>query len=99
MEDPTGMLGDHIRDASAGDLANGSKTKAGHWHFKSCFESSIFLPVATEKNVGMRCCKRWAPQRSAELKDRCVLTRYLAKALLSYIILCCVGRHTHNLCE
>lgn len=37
MEVPTGMLGDHIRDANAGDstglLASGSKTKARHRHF------------------------------------------------------------------
>lgn len=32
MAVPTGMLGDHIRDANAGD-SRGSKTKARHWHF------------------------------------------------------------------
>lgn len=103
MEDPTGMLGDRIRDASAGDWRScwltAAKQRRGAGIFKGCFESSIFLPVATEKNVGTRGCKRWAPQRSAELKDRWVLTRYLAKALLSYIMLCCAGRHTRKLCE
>lgn len=46
MDDPTGMLGDHIREANAGDsrglLASGSKTKQGTGILKAARLVNIF---------------------------------------------------------